>query len=54
MLFGGTSAGSIVAGLYAVGYAPQEILKLFQCFAKDVMRHKTKKYSRQHKRSRRY
>lgn len=35
---GGTSIGSIVATLYAMGYSTDEMLKLFKYFAKDIMR----------------
>lgn len=34
---GGTSAGSIVASLYAIGYTTEEMYKLFKYFAKSVM-----------------
>lgn len=34
---GGTSAGSIVASLYAMGYTTEEMYKLFKYFAKSVM-----------------
>lgn len=33
----GTSAGSIVAALYAMGYTSEEMIKLFRYFAKSVM-----------------
>jgi len=32
----GTSAGSIVAALYAMGYTPKEILDLFMYYARDI------------------
>ena len=32
----GTSAGSIVAGLYAMGYNSKEMIDLFMCYAKDI------------------
>lgn len=35
---GGTSIGSIVASLYAMGYNTDEMLRLFKYFAKDIMR----------------
>lgn len=35
---GGTSIGGIVAGLYAMGYQPEEMLKLFKYFAKTIMK----------------
>lgn len=34
---GGTSSGSIVAALYAIGYTPKEIFKLFEYFSKMVV-----------------
>lgn len=34
---GGTSAGSIVGALYAMGYTTEEMYKLFKYFAKSVM-----------------
>lgn len=34
----GTSIGSIVATLYAMGYSTDEMLKLFKYFAKDIMK----------------
>lgn len=34
---GGTSAGSIVAALYAMGYEAEEMIKLFNYFSKSVM-----------------
>lgn len=37
MLFGGTSAGSIVASLYAMGYNSDEMIKLFNYFSKTIM-----------------
>lgn len=37
-IIGGTSAGSIVAALYSMGYTPNEMLKLFNYFAKIVMK----------------
>lgn len=37
-IIGGTSAGSIVASLYAMGYTTSEMLKLFNFFAKIVMK----------------
>src|SRR5574344_2757943 len=35
---GGTSIGSIVSSLYAMGYSTEEMLKLFKYFAKDIMK----------------
>lgn len=37
MLYGGTSAGSIVSSLYAMGYNPEEMLKLFNYFSKEAL-----------------
>lgn len=37
-MVGGTSAGSMVAVLYALGYTPKEMLKLFQYFSKMIMK----------------
>ena len=34
----GTSIGSIVAALYAMGYTPEEMLKLFKYFAKSMLK----------------
>lgn len=34
----GTSAGSIVASLFAMGYTPEEMIKLFRYFAKGMLR----------------
>ncbi len=34
----GTSAGSIVAALYAMGYTPEEMIKLFRYFAKGMLK----------------
>ncbi len=34
----GTSIGSIVAILYAMGYTPDEMLKLFQYFSKSILK----------------
>ena len=36
-IIGGTSAGSLIAGLYAMGYSPEEMLRLFKYFAKDII-----------------
>ena len=36
-VIGGTSAGSMVASLYAIGYSPEEILKLFKKNAKKIV-----------------
>ena len=35
-IIGGTSSGSIIAGLYAMGYKPQYIYYLFKKYAKDI------------------
>lgn len=34
----GTSAGSIVAALYAMGYTPDEMIKLFRYFSKNMFK----------------
>lgn len=34
----GASIGSIIASLYAMGYTPDEMLKLFQYFSKSILR----------------
>ena len=34
---GGTSIGSIVATLYAMGYTTDEMLRIFKYFAKDII-----------------
>ena len=41
---GGTSIGSIIVALYAMGYNTDEMLKLFQYFAKDIMKVDPKYY----------
>lgn len=41
---GGTSIGSIVAALYAMGYSTEEMLKLFKYFAKDIIKVEPKYY----------
>ena len=41
---GGTSIGSIVAVLYAMGYSTDEMLKLFKYFSKDIMKINPKYY----------
>lgn len=41
---GGTSIGSIVTALYAMGYTTDEMLKLFKYFAKDIMKIDPKYY----------
>lgn len=41
---GGTSIGSIVTVLYAMGYNTEEMLKLFKYFAKDIMKIDPKYY----------
>ena len=35
---GGTSIGSMIASLYAMGYSADDMLKLFKYFAKDIVR----------------
>ena len=37
MQYLGTSAGSIVAALYSMGYTPDEMIKLFNYFAKSIV-----------------
>ncbi|MFR8103801.1 MAG: patatin-like phospholipase family protein [Clostridia bacterium] len=37
-ILGGTSSGSIVTALYAMGYSPDQMLKLFQYFSKMILR----------------
>lgn len=34
----GTSIGSVVASLYAMGYTPEEMIKLFRYFAKSMLK----------------
>ena len=41
---GGTSSGSIVAALYAMGYTPEEMFRLFEYFAKMVVEADPKYY----------
>lgn len=41
---GGTSIGSIVTALYAMGYSTDEMLKLFKYFAKDIIKVDPKYY----------
>lgn len=41
---GGTSIGSIVAALYAMGYNTEEMLKLFRYFSKGIMKVDPKYY----------
>lgn len=36
-VIGGTSAGSLVASLYAMGYSPYYIYILFKRYAKDIV-----------------
>ena len=33
----GTSAGAIIAALFAMGYTSKEMIRLFEYFAKDIM-----------------
>ena len=40
-IIGGTSAGSIVAGLYSMGYSPYYIYILFKKYAKDLINQNT-------------
>lgn len=48
----GTSMGSIVASLYAMGYSPEEMLKIFRLFSKEVMKTDPKYYAGNLKNSR--
>ncbi len=41
-IIGGTSCGSMVASLYAMGYTPEEIYSLFRKYAKDIATINTK------------
>lgn len=41
-IIGGTSAGSMIASLYAMGYAPHYIYLLFKKYAKDIAELNTK------------
>ena len=41
---GGTSIGSIVTSLYAMGYSTDEMLKLFKYFSKNIMKIEPKYY----------
>ena len=41
---GGTSIGSIVASLFAMGYTTEEMLKLFKYFSKTIMKADPKYY----------
>ena len=34
---GGTSSGALIAGLYAVGYTPENIYELFKRYSKDIV-----------------
>lgn len=34
---GGTSSGALIAGLYAIGYSPEDIYQLFKIHAKDIV-----------------
>lgn len=43
-VIGGTSSGSIVAALYAIGYTPDEIHNLFEYFSKSVIEADPKYY----------
>ena len=37
-VIGGTSAGALVASLYALGYSPYYIYQLFKRYSKDIAR----------------
>lgn len=41
-IIGGTSAGSMIASLYAMGYSPYYIYILFKKYAKDIAKINTK------------
>lgn len=49
----GTSIGSIVASLYAMGYSTEKMLELFKYFAKSIMKTDTKYFAGNLKNSRR-
>ena len=49
----GTSIGSIVASLYAMGYSPEKMLEIFKFFAKEIMRADPKYFAGNIKSSRR-
>ena len=34
---GGTSSGALIAGLYVLGYSPENIYQLFKIHAKDIV-----------------
>ncbi len=34
---GGTSSGALIAGLYALGYSPEDMYNLFKIYAKDIV-----------------
>ena len=51
-MISGTSMGSIVASLYAMGYNPEEMLKIFKFFSKEVMKTDAKYYATNFKNSR--
>ena len=34
---GGASSGAIIAGLYVLGYSPEDIYHLFRIYAKDII-----------------
>ena len=38
-IIGGTSAGSLIASLYALGYSPYYIYILFKRYSKELTRH---------------
>jgi len=48
----GTSMGSIVASLYAMGYNPEEMLRIFRYFSKEVMKTDARYYAGNLKNSR--
>ena len=48
----GTSIGSIVASLYAMGYTTEEMLEIFRFFSKEVMKTDAKHFATNFKNSR--
>ena len=34
---GGTSSGALIAGLYVLGYSPEDMYHLFRAYAKDIV-----------------
>lgn len=50
---GGTSIGSIVAALYAMGYSTEKMLEIFKYFAKEIMKTDARHFAGNLKTSRR-